>query len=186
MKRIALISLLMLPLQSLAVPVEWTLDGYIYNVQLEVGRATGSFVYDADTGEFSNISLTTTGPGAAGHTYTQFAGAGTQGLNFFQAGLSGEFATIAFHLQGIDLSMLTNAGGVLVVNGESSVAGLAEYWCIDASCHAGVGSAFNNWYLQGPAPSTLTGVVVTAVDEPGMLALLAAAVGWAAYRRRRA
>jgi len=185
MKRIALLALLLAPMTSFAIPVQWTLDGFLISNFQPGGTAEGSFVYDADTGVFSDIALTTTGSVTGGLSYTTVIDNAFY-LSFYQAGASGDDPTIALQLNGIFLSSLTNAGGVLTVNPETNVAFFAEYLCGGVNdCSQGFGFAMTNWYAWNDTPSTLTGRAMTSVDEPGSLALFGAASLMALFVRRR-
>jgi hypothetical protein len=189
LKRIALIALLFIPASSFAIPVQWTLDGFLIQGFQPAGTAGGSFIYDADNGMFSDIALFTTGTSTGGLTFTALAGESPfYGLNFLQPGANGVDRTIAFQLNGIFLSSLTNAGGVLIVNPSPGTAYFAEFACGGGDdCGLGSGGAVSNWYAWRETPSTLTGRILTSVDEPGTLGLLgAAAVLGLITRRRRA
>ena len=50
---------------SLAYPVRWTLDNFLFG---DGGRAQGSFVYDASMG-FSEVAIATSGGSRAGAIY---------------------------------------------------------------------------------------------------------------------
>jgi hypothetical protein len=159
---------------AFAAPVTWTLDG----VFLQGGTASGSFVYDEDSSVFSNIALTT----SPGRIYTQFAGESSAGLVFLQSGVTTE-ETIALGLKDIALSLLTDAGGQLHINVNESAAFFAEFRCsAPGGCASGAGGNVNNWQVNGA--STLTGVPVASVPEPGGLALLALLVAGLATSRR--
>jgi len=187
LKRIALIALLSMPASSFAIPVQWTLDGFLISNFEPSGTAGGSFIYDADTGMFSDIGLFTTGSPTGGLTFTALAGESAfYGLNFLQAGANGIDPTIALQLNGIFRSSLTNAGGVLTVNPSPGTAYFAEFQCGGGDdCGLGSGGAVTNWHAWRETPSTLTGRILTSVDEPGTLGLLAAAAVLALITRRR-
>jgi PEP-CTERM motif len=170
------VGLLAGPMAAVAVPLTWTLNGTF----IGGGTASGSFVYDADGAGFLGIALTT----SSGRTYTQFQGAGTQGLVFLQSGVTAGVSTIALNLQGISLSLLTNSGGILQVNPIGGFAGFAEFRCLSGTgCRGGAGSGITNWE---PGASTLTSIAAS-VPEPGTLALLGLGlVGLSVSSRRKA
>lgn len=103
-----------------ATPVRWTLSGF--QLDAPVGTATGSFVYDADTGTYSNIDITT--PGFTGSvvnngviTYTPvpprhytFAASGSTGTRLFAQGNNTYPGSIVI----LFAQPLTNAGGTVV------------------------------------------------------------------------
>jgi hypothetical protein len=180
MKRIALLALFALPINCLAGPVLWSLNG----VFMDGGTAAGSFVYDADTDTFSDISLRTVSFYSGGLEFTTFAGDSSYGLIFFQEGASSASPTIAFQLNGIYLSMLTNVGGSFTVNPTPNVAYFAEFACGGGggTCEMGFGSNVSNWNPQ--AVNTLIGTAVS-VPEPDSIALFVAAGLVGAWMRRR-
>jgi len=64
-----LIILLLGSATASAVPVTWTLNNVVYEAgsgfeegSIEYGTASGSFVYDADTGIFSDVYISNSGP----------------------------------------------------------------------------------------------------------------------------
>ena len=189
MKRIALITLLLIPTWSFAIPIQWTLDGSLVTPLGDAGTAGGSFVYDADTGMFSDIDLFTVGSPSGGLTFTTLAGeAPGDGLIFFQPGATGEELTTAFQLNGIFRSMLTNAGGVLTVNPSPTFNFFAEFLCGGSDsirCAGGFGAAVTNWDRSRVPPNTLTGMAITSVDEPGTLGLMGVAAFLALLMQRR-
>ena len=61
-----------------AAPLRWNLDGVTFP---DGGSANGSFVYDADTGMYSDIGINTTaGAILGGATYLDVVGSGTNGF----------------------------------------------------------------------------------------------------------
>src|SRR5690242_19918035 len=71
------------PTLALANPVTWTLEDFVF---ADGGTATGSFVFDADTGPtgaFSNINITTSVDGPFGTTYQVRGEALPDLLDFF-------------------------------------------------------------------------------------------------------
>lgn len=164
------------PMAADAVPVTWTLNGVI----LQGGTAGGSFVYDADGSVFSDIALTT----SLGRTYTQFVGTSiSAGLVFLQSGVESG-STIALGLTDITPALLTDAGGVLPINIDTTTANFAEFTCDALSeCPLGFGTNVNNWQFGGV--STLTGVPRVSVPEPGSLALLGFGLAGLGLSRRR-
>ena len=144
---------------ALAVPVLWSVEDVVFD---DGGTASGTFVFDADTGVYSDIAITTTaGAVLSGAPY----GTPLSTLDPFL--LSTFFADIGVDvlLDVFFVDALTNAGG----------ATSAEFVEFD--------------FLQGDA-RVGTGLVVsidevTAVPEPGLLAVLGL-VALGVARRRRA
>jgi PEP-CTERM motif len=147
-----------------AIPIAWTLSGVTFD---DGGTATGSFVFDADTGLYSAISIVTS-PNPAlglGTTYGVPTGVGTAIL----------FDTIeAFPPAGNDrlifdfdlMTPLTNAGGTIGINLGAGFAD-TEGRCLTNVCD-----------FIGPPVRLITagGVVAQSngqVPEPGTLLLLA-------------
>src|SRR5262245_23878452 len=148
-----------------AIPVRGTLDDSLLDVGMPI-KASGSFVYDADTGTFSDILLQT--PTDLGTEYVTFGGPSTNpfapGLIFLQeGGVTGE-SVLAFILAGVLPSELTNSGGVLNV-GDPEVNAVAEGSCRERCID---GTARTNWDLDA---STLRGRPVS-VSESATLPLL--------------
>lgn len=111
-----------------AIPVRWTLSGVTFS---DGGTASGSFIYDADLNQYSNISITTT-PGSViltGATFQfvdsiPFAPSATGVLLTAQNGgdLTGTRGTAPFFTPG-----LTNAAGSVAIF-------MQEGSCSDAVC----------------------------------------------------
>jgi len=100
--------------------IEWQLNGNLLNNRngLQEGIATGSFIYDADSGMFSSITLTTSAESPSGGlTFTQFEIDSIAGLVFSQIGAPSEISGTNLVLSNIHLTDLTNAGGILDQSG---------------------------------------------------------------------
>ncbi len=145
MKHCICVSLLLMCGSAFAVPVKWTLNNGLMD---DGGVVSGSFVYDADTGEFSSVALSSTaGSSLDGADYVvghnkQFGPAG----GYFDFGATpGEYGpalTIAVY------GILTNEPKVFSLD---VTEGLCAY---DEGCSRGTYSRS----LSGPA--TLTGQTV--------------------------
>jgi len=141
-----------------STPVEWELQNVKFD---DGGSAFGSFTYDADTGQISNVDVTTTDgvlPSTyVGRTYDNcnlfFESCVAEGIVF------GVGNTVAFHwLVGFDGS-LTNSGGVV-----------------------GINSGFES---DGFSRRDLIGGSVTAVPIPAAFWLFGSAVAGLGLSRRR-
>jgi hypothetical protein len=181
------VGLLAGPMVVHAVPIRWTLNGSLSDFGRAI-TASGSFVYDADTGIFSDILLhtpTMLGPTHAETDYVTFAGESISfGLVFLQPGHDGGEGDVAFFLVGVLLSELTNAGGVLHVGNPEENA-IAEGVCLGGggtTCINTSISAVTNWDLD---VSTLVGRPLS-VPEPGTLGLLGLGLLGLGLTRRRA
>ena len=110
-----------------AVPVVWSVDGL---TRADGGTVSGSFTYDADTGTYSAVNVTTTQGTSTllpGETYAGF-------ISIFHATgliLQRTQRPDVFGQNNIFLSFpaLTNAGGTLSVAGVSS-----EVLCTNSDC----------------------------------------------------
>jgi hypothetical protein len=113
MKRLCLLALFVVSSlctpQAQAIPLTWNAQA-TYG---DGGTLTGSFVYDADLGSYTNIALVTTaGTDLAGYTYATFASG--HPLTFTALQTAG--APVGSHFIQLEFaSALTNAGGTIGV-----------------------------------------------------------------------
>ncbi len=158
-----------------AAAVTWFLQDWVFN---DEATASGSFVFDADTNTYSNISVVTTdGPGPIfnGQSYSLTNPNGGGNADFFQLvvealpDLTGEIS-----LRAVWDSSLTNAGGTV------AILFAHEAVCPDWECLAG-----------SPTSRSLTSgfiSTVPAVPIPAALPLFLSAlvgIGLFGWRRRK-
>lgn len=153
-----------------ATPLTWNLVGVTFD---DGGTATGSYVFDADTGIFSAISIVTSPDPALGRGTTYGVPTGIGSATFFDTITSFPAAgkdRLLFDL----VAPMTNAGGLIAINLGAGIPDL-ETTCPDDVCGS-------------PGPGTRlieTGSIstrVTAVPEPSTLLLLGS--GALVLRRR--
>jgi hypothetical protein len=154
-----------------AAPVQWTLTDVFFS---DGGAATGSFVYDADTGIFTTIDIVTTaGSDFAGASYGQVLDSDPSVLVLVQS--PGPDLTSSPILQlGFQLP-LTNAGGPVALASFAFPPGPSiEGTCADAACDRATMARL----------TTEGGVVGVVVPVPPalFLAVSAFAALWPAHR----
>ena len=141
-----------------AIPVTWTLDNVVFD---DGGEAYGSFIYDADTGDFSSIDIITTlGSDLPGTQYTSWSWQSDA-----ESLLIGEYdygdypaGKPAFGI-GIS-SAMTNAGGYLSIVG-------TEGYCADGS---------SSYLMGNPNLRSLVSGNITAVPIPAAFWLFISAL----------
>lgn len=156
-----------------AAPVTWSLQDVVFE---DGGVATGSFVFDADTGVFSEINVTTTmGSVLDGESYDiplPVSGGNEQFLIFANSAGVADFT--GFNVIAIQLSdQMTNLGGMIAL----SIAGFTfEYTCVDSDC---LGPA-------DPLRRLSSGYITSEVPAPAALPLFAIGLaGLGAHLRKR-
>ena len=159
-----------------AIPVRWTLTGVTFS---DGGTASGSFIYDADTNTYSNISITTTAGTVllTGATYGFIAPVvPPSSLGFLTTQQNGGDLTGTRGMAPFFGTALTNAGG-------SASVSAVEATCSDAVCTSPVPPS------RGTTAGTVTGAQVAPIPTLSfsMLALLGLALAAAALSliRRR-
>ena len=152
-----------------ASPVTWNFNATLGG-GLDYGlQAAGSFVYDADTGAYSNIFLTTPDGSIPGSTYNGTFGSIASGSVIDFISSTGQ-SRIVFSWN----APMTDAGGFLNANAAS------EWICADPSCTF---ESFQEGVSRGFNVATLAS---SEVPAPGTLPLaLAALAGVAAIIKRR-
>ncbi len=154
-----------------ANPVTWTLQDWVFD---DGGTASGSFVFDADTGVYSNINIITTGGSAlAGDSYgvpfPPFPGNEEIILAVPEA-LADLTGSLVLAVTWADF--LTNAGGTVYADLMESL--VAEFICLDSTCFKASASRF-----------LVSGFITSEVPLPAALPLFAAGLAGVASLRRR-
>ncbi len=167
----ALLTAALLALPAQAAPLVWTFDNAVFE---DGGVATGSFVYDADTGTFSAVNVTTTaGTLAPGAVYTSALFGDATGAGFVTGGgdLTGTpLLGLAF------LPALANDGDfVALIDIFFPPASSFEAVCDDAGCS---GATFSRQFVDGA-------LVASPVPLPAAAWLFGAALGALPLLRRR-
>jgi hypothetical protein len=160
---------------ALAAPVTWTLNNWGL---LGGGSATGSFVYDAGLGSYSNVSITST-IGVAGSTFS-FDGvdAAANKLQFvFGDPSSDDLTGTAVLLGTLGNPGMTDAGGTLFIltqGGENPDS--SQSICANANCSS------------SDSPIFLTSGTISGspVPVPAAVWLFGSALGFLGWMRRKA
>ena len=157
-----------------AVPITWTINDLVFD---DGGTGNGSFVYNQNTGLFSDISISTTdGTTLLGHSYTRlgpiFVGPAPGDPASFMSILSGTgvptLLDTAFALSFV--SPLTNAGGSSALL-ETSV----EYQCnTPGFCGTASGTdvKFKRFIVSGSVQATVPVPAATWLFGSGLLGLI--------------
>jgi hypothetical protein len=152
-----------------AAPVTWTIDSLLFD---DGGTGTGTFVYDANTNIYSDISIVTTAGSVLGGSVYSFINPGplsppsASGVALVSSDLADLTGLPAI---GIGFAAaLTNTGGLISID-----AGI-EGTCVNAGCDAP--NAF-------PVRNILSGQL-SAIPVPAAVWLFASALGLLGWLRR--
>ena len=146
-----------------ATPVVWTLDNIVFD---DGGTATGSFIFDADIWEWSDINITTTaGTAYAGDTYaslnSDYPFNSPNDMLFVNDLVDPH--TFVLRLQDV----MTNSGGTILLSQS------LEAQCSDSDC------------AGGPVLRSFVSGSVTAVPVPAAVWLFGSALAGLGWFRRR-
>jgi PEP-CTERM motif len=167
--------LLLFSAGACAGPILWTLQGVTFN---DGGTASGSFLFDAGTGQYSSINITTTsGSVLTGATYAfpDPANAPFNGpAELFMVASNAPDLTGSPFLSLIWQSNLTGAGGTIPF---STTLNSGETTCTSPTC-----SSINQSKVR---LATAGAVTTAAVPEPGTFVLVGVALAAVGLRRRK-
>ena len=159
-----------------AAPLTWTLQDVVFD---DGGTASGSFVFDADTGTYESIAITTTPSVGAGLFPTEsfytdvsnFLGEPIPGSNFLWRAdnLGGDLTGVSGILLDWFPGVLTNAGGTFLLD----LAFNSETKCANPDCSLSAG---------GRQPISGS---ITAIPIPAAAWLFAGGLGLLGWVRRR-
>jgi hypothetical protein len=161
--------------QAAAAPVTWYLDDATF---FDGGVAIGSFVYDAATNTFSDISVTTSGGSNSGSTYSHAAPTADSGRPIFTTatGVLSGLPVLLFTL----VADMTDAGGDILISLPDAFS--SEGLCQDATC-SNFDVASDRLFASGSITS------INPVPIPPALFLLGTALagvaGFNRLKRRR-
>lgn len=157
-------------LQSYAIPIKWELD---INLS-DGGTVSGSYVYDADSNIFSDISVS-----AVGGPFPAASSSLTSVLTAYSNSSTLDLVPAIADLTGVQdvyiglASAMTNVGGVI------DISFVETYTCDDSTC-----DTFTLLYSATSFSGTAT---ATSVPEPATLGLLGLGlIGLGLTRRKRA
>jgi hypothetical protein len=144
-----------------AIPITWSLSNVTFD---DGGIADGSFIFDADTNMFSSINVQTSG-GTLGisNTYlfdTIFADANFPDFVDTSPIIPGTTSNISLAL----VADMTNAGGIIAIQGPGSAGLTQEAICDDTDC--------NNLTAFRQIVSGSITSQPQSVPEPSILALM--------------
>lgn len=155
---------------AVAVPVLWTLTDVEFD---DGGTAAGAFVYDAASGTFSDIAITTSGGRLMPAAYADVLEGGANDALLVADALADLTSATGFQL--VFQAPLTDTGGFVDLASFDPFFSSFELACLDAGCAS---ATIERTVITG-------GLSGTVVPLPGGLVLLASALGLLARARSR-
>lgn len=165
-----------------AVPLTWHLEAFTFS---DSAIATGSYVYDADTGIFSDWNIVTQGgisaiPGVTYDTTSSYASSyDLHMVSFIDNGWdTGNSSLLEFWLTDV----MTNAGGTIDLIPFNGLE--AAFW----NCPGTLGPDFPfgcDYDNRAPITGFVTASTTTSVPEPTSLLLMALGLSGLGFSRRK-
>ncbi len=177
---VATLALLVLSAAAHAIPVRWTVTNLTFT---DGSTASGSFVYDADTGAVSNINITTTAAGVGPFVVSGPLSSPPNILQFVESPMQNGADFLYLGLP----SPLTNAGGSIALQPPAYrqvCASTPGSNCNTAAVGSTVGINAGATLVGVPVPPAVTSVPTMSEWMLLLTGLLTAGLGARTFQRR--